>query len=40
MNTSLFYGWLGNHFAERIPPCRLVVLVVKGHGSHIDIELF
>ena len=39
MNTSLFYGWLGNHFAQRIPPSRPVVLVVDGHGSHIDIEL-
>ena len=39
MTASLFYGWLGNHFVKRIPPSRPVVLIVDGHGSHIDMEV-
>ena len=39
MTTSLFYGWLGNHFVKCIPPSRPVVLIVDGHGSHIDMEV-
>lgn len=39
MDSSLFYGWLANHFCNRIPSGRPVVLLVDGHGSHIDVEL-
>ena len=38
MTTDLFYGWLANHFVKRIPAERPVVLLVDGHGSHIDLE--
>ena len=39
METSQFYGWLTNHFIKRIPPLRPVVLLIDGHGSHIDFHL-
>ena len=39
MTTPLFYGWLANHFIKRIPAERPVVLLVDGHGSHIDLEV-
>ena len=36
METSQFYAWLSNHFVKKIPPLRPIVLLVDGHGSHID----
>ena len=36
METSQFYGWITNHFVKRIPPIRPIVLLIDGHGSHID----
>ena len=31
-----FYGWIMNHFVKKIPLLCPVVLLVDGHGSHID----
>ncbi len=39
MTTDLFYGWVANHFVRWIPAERPVVLLVDGHGSHIDVEV-
>ena len=36
METAQFYGWVSNHFVKRIPPIRPIVLLIDGHGSHID----
>ena len=38
ISTELFYGWLANHFAKCVTE-RLVVLLVNGHSSHIDVEV-
>ena len=38
ISTELFYGWLANHFAKRVTE-RLLVLLVDGHSSHIDLEV-
>ena len=40
MTTDLFYGWLANHVVKWIPATeRPVVILVDGHGSHIDVEV-
>ena len=36
METPQFYGWVTNHFIKRIPAIRQIVLLIDGHGSHID----
>ena len=36
MDMKQFYGWIMNHFVKKIPLLRPVVLLVDGHGSHID----
>ena len=38
ISTELFYGWLAKHFAKRVTE-RLLVLLVDGHSSHIDLEV-
>ena len=40
MVTELFYGWVVNHFVSQIPPERPVVLLVDGHTTHTDVEVF
>ena len=37
ISTEIFYGRIANHFAKRVSVC-LVVLLVDGHSSHIDIH--
>ena len=39
MTTDFFYGWVANHFVRWIPAECPVVLLVDGHGSHIDVEV-
>ena len=34
--SSAFSSWITNHFVKKIPPLRPVVLLIDGHGSHID----
>ena len=36
MDTKQFYPWITTHFVKKIPPLRPVVLLIDGHGSHID----
>ena len=36
MDMKQFYGWIMNHFLKKIPLLHPVVLLVDGHGSHID----
>ena len=36
MDTCQLYGWLANHFIPNIPPHRPVLLLLDGHGSHVD----
>ena len=40
MDTSTFYMWFANHFIPNLPPARPVVLLVDGHDSHLNLELF
>ena len=41
MDTSTFYVWqFANHFIQNLPPARPVVLLVDGHDSHLNLELF
>ena len=40
MDTSTFYRWFANHFIPNLPPARPVVLLVDGHDSHLNLELF
>ena len=37
METGTFYAWLANHFVKEIPPKRLVILLLDGYNSHIDL---
>ena len=32
--------WFANHFVPNLPPARPVVLLIDGHDSHLDLELF
>ena len=36
MDTKPFYAWITNHFVKKIPPLRPIVLLIDGHGSHIN----
>ena len=36
MDTKQFCDWIMNHFVKKIPLLHPVVLLVDGHGSHID----
>ena len=40
MDTSTFYMWFANHFIPNLPPARPAVLLVDGHDSHLNLELF
>ena len=40
MDMSTFYMWFANHFIPNLPPARPVVLLVDGHDSHLNLELF
>ena len=40
MDTSTFYMRFANHFIPNLPPARPVVLLVDGHDSHLNLELF
>ena len=40
MDTSTFYMWFANHFIPNLPQVRPVVLLVDGHDSHLNLELF
>ena len=37
METGTFYAWLANHVIKEIPPKRLVILLLDGYNSHIDL---
>ena len=36
MDAKPFYAWITNHFVKKTPSLRPVVLLIDGHGSHID----
>ena len=38
--TESGYMWFANHFIPNLPPARPVVLLVDGHDSHRNLELF
>lgn len=40
MDTQTFFMWFANHFLPNLPPARPVVLLIDGHDSHLDLELF
>lgn len=40
MDISTFYMWFANHFIPNLPRARPVVLLVNGHDSHLNLELF
>ena len=40
MDTQTFYMWFANHFVPNLPPARPVVLLIDGHDSHLNLELF
>ena len=38
INSDLFLQWF-KFFLSNIPPCRPVLLIMDGHGSHVSINV-